>query len=81
MTDPSPTWPFQSRGLTLQQSRVLALLCDGMSNDQIADAMFLGVETIRSHLQSIYRSIRVRTRTEAILWAFSSRELPDFAAS
>ncbi|MFL5804111.1 MAG: LuxR C-terminal-related transcriptional regulator [Roseiflexaceae bacterium] len=52
--------------LSERELAVLRLLARGLSNQAIADALVVGVNTIRTHLQHIYRKLDVRTRTEAI---------------
>ncbi len=75
MTDGASTWPFASDGLTARQSTILVLLASGKSNQQIADSLVLGIETVRSHLKSIYTTLDVHTRAEAIVWALRSGQL------
>jgi two-component system nitrate/nitrite response regulator NarL len=47
------------------QLQVLRLLCLGRTNKEIAAALGLSANTIRNHLAVIFRSLDVRTRTEA----------------
>jgi DNA-binding NarL/FixJ family response regulator len=50
--------------LTRREIEVLPLLQRGDSNAQIALALGVGVETIRTHARNIYRKLGVRTRRE-----------------
>lgn len=59
-------WPFADLGLTMRESEVLALLTQGLSNPSIAEGLFVGVETVRSHLKNVYAKLGVHTRGEAI---------------
>lgn len=63
--DRSYRWPFDDLGLSARESEVLALLSEGLSNQQIADALYLNVETVRSHLKQVYSKLGVHTRTQA----------------
>lgn len=63
--DRSYRWPFDDLGLSARESEVLALLSEGLSNQQIADGLYLNVETVRSHLKQIYSKLGVHTRTQA----------------
>ncbi|MCU1504085.1 MAG: LuxR family transcriptional regulator [Ilumatobacteraceae bacterium] len=63
--DRSYRWPFDDLGLSSRESEVLALLAEGLSNQQIADGLYLNVETVRSHLKQIYSKLGVHTRTQA----------------
>jgi DNA-binding NarL/FixJ family response regulator len=50
--------------LTSREGEVLALLQEGRSNAEIALALQVGVETVRTHARNIYRKLGVRTRRE-----------------
>lgn len=50
--------------LTPREAEVLDLLRDNRSNAEIALALHVGIETIRTHRRNIYRKLGVRTRRE-----------------
>jgi DNA-binding NarL/FixJ family response regulator len=50
--------------LTPREADVLELLQQGQSNAQIAMALSVGVETVRTHARNIYRKLGVKTRRE-----------------
>jgi DNA-binding NarL/FixJ family response regulator len=50
--------------LTQREAEVLALLQQGRSNSQIALALQVGVETVRTHARNIYRKLGVSSRRE-----------------
>lgn len=52
--------------LTPREWEVLDLLCQGMSTDAVADALVLSAETVRSHIKSLTRKLRVSSRREAV---------------
>ncbi len=56
--------PTGSQLLTSREADVLPLLQQGRSNAQIALALHVGVETVRSHARSIYRKLGVSSRRE-----------------
>jgi DNA-binding NarL/FixJ family response regulator len=56
--------PTPSALLTRREVEVLPLLQRGDSNAQIALALGVGVETVRTHARNIYRKLGVRTRRE-----------------
>jgi DNA-binding NarL/FixJ family response regulator len=61
----SATTPAQaSHLLTAREAEVLPLLQQGSSNAQIAAALGVGVETVRSHARNIYRKLGVSSRRE-----------------
>ncbi|HEV2605094.1 MAG TPA: response regulator transcription factor [Microvirga sp.] len=57
-----PRW-----GLTPRQHEVLALLMQGKSNQQIAEALGLSPNTVKVHLVTIFKILGVSSRTEALL--------------
>lgn len=50
--------------LTAREADVLELLQSGRSNGEIAAALHVGIETVRTHARRIYRKLGVRTRRE-----------------
>lgn len=62
-------WPARANGLSERESQVLALLITGRRNIEIAEALFLSPDTVKSHLRSVFRKIGVRNRTEAVAFA------------
>ncbi len=50
--------------LTPREADVLAHLQDGESNAEIAQALHVGIETVRTHRRNIYRKLGVSTRRE-----------------
>jgi two-component system, NarL family, response regulator LiaR len=57
--------PVRSR-LTPREWEVLDLLCAGQSTDDIADALVLSSETVRSHIKNVLRKLGVRSRQAAV---------------
>jgi DNA-binding NarL/FixJ family response regulator len=60
--------------LTSREREVLDLMAEGLLYKEAADRMGLSVDTIRAHLRNIYKKLRVRNRTEAILKVTDSRQ-------
>ena len=60
--------------LTEQQSRVLALLAEGLLNKQIADRLSIQERTVKAHVTAIFEKLGVRNRTQASM-ALRSLEL------
>lgn len=55
----------RSDQLSHREREVLALLCTGATNREIAAAMHVGTETVKKHAGALYRKLGVRNRTEA----------------
>lgn len=52
--------------ITVREAEVLQLLTKGRSYKQIADELFLSTNTIRKHVENIYRKLHINTKVEAI---------------
>lgn len=55
--------------LSLREQEVLALLCEGLSNKQIAQELYLSVRTVENHLSNLYAKLEINSRTEAAVLA------------
>ncbi len=51
--------------LTPRQREILELVCEGLSNAQIAERLFLTESTIKQHLYAAYKLLNVRNRIQA----------------
>jgi DNA-binding NarL/FixJ family response regulator len=51
--------------LSHRERQVLTLVCDGRTNAEIAEALFLAESTIKSHMASIFTKLGVHSRKEA----------------
>ncbi|MGH1364493.1 MAG: helix-turn-helix domain-containing protein [Calditrichia bacterium] len=58
--------------LSKREHEILLLLAEGYSNQQIADKLFISLNTTKTHLKNIYQKLEARRRTEAL---FRAREL------
>jgi DNA-binding CsgD family transcriptional regulator len=52
--------------LTPRQVQVLKLLAQGRSTVDIADGLHLSIETVRNHVRSVLKALRVHSRVEAL---------------
>ncbi len=52
--------------LTAREREVLQCLADGLSNQQIANRLFISLRTVKFHTGKIFAKLGVRTRTQAI---------------
>lgn len=58
--------------LTPTEFQVLRLIGQGKSNDEIAEAMFISKNTVRSHIKSIYAKLDTHSRLQLALYAINS---------
>ncbi len=68
LSPPAPSPP--PAGLTAREAEVLALIAQGLGNADIAGALFIGETTVKTHINNLFAKINVRTRPEAIRYAY-----------
>jgi DNA-binding NarL/FixJ family response regulator len=66
---PASTHVISFEDLTEREQEVLELVCQGLSNKQIAQRLYLSVRTIENHLRRIYQKLGIGSRTEAVVLA------------
>lgn len=71
-------WPGRSEGLSERESEILALITQGKTNSEIAEIVYLSMNTIKSYVRSAYRKIGVSNRVEAVLWGVDHGFKPDY---
>ena len=60
-SSPSLVTPLSDREL-----EILRLIAEGHSNQEIADRLYVGVSTVKKHINHIYDKLDVKSRTEAV---------------
>ena len=76
--------PVEARPLELVTEREMEVLkkaAKGMSNKDIAEALFISVRTVQAHMRSIFNKLGVGSRSEAVLYGlkrgwFALEDLP-----
>src|SRR5574344_669758 len=72
-TKPQQDLPFCSdepiETLTLRERDVLTLVAKGANNQTIADKLFVKEVTVKTHLNNIFKKLKVSNRTQAVLLA------------
>ena len=64
-----PTQDFENpyeQLLTEREKEVLDLLAKGRSYKQIANELYISMETVKSHCHNIYDKLHVKSRAEAV---------------
>lgn len=55
------------KALTAREQEILELLVQGYRYREIAEALFVSLDTVRTHIRHIYEKLHVRSRTEAAM--------------
>jgi len=55
-----------SLGMSRRELEVLELMAEGLSNQQIADRIFVSLNTVKTHSSKIFEKLDVQRRTQAI---------------
>ena len=66
--DESPDYKLSSR-----EKEVITLLASGNNYQQIADQLFISVDTVRHHIKNIYKKLHVHTQSEAVAKAIRKK--------
>jgi two-component system nitrate/nitrite response regulator NarL len=56
--------------LTDREEQVVALVCEGLRNKQIAERLFISDTTVRHHLTSIFSKLGLSDRLELVIYAY-----------
>jgi len=63
-------------GISKRQQEVLNLMSKGMSNQEIADTLFVSVNTIKTHSSNLFQKLDVSRRAQAVKRAKELRLIP-----
>ena len=70
-------WPGHDAGLSPREAEVLALICQGLTNQDIIERAYITINTLKTHIRSLYRKIDVTTRSQAVRWGLERGFGPD----
>lgn len=63
------TTELRHQELTKREREVLALIGEGKTNREIADVLFIGLKTVKTHVSNILGKLQVSDRTQAAIYA------------
>jgi DNA-binding NarL/FixJ family response regulator len=75
--DGAGDWPGRAAGLSPREAEIMALITQGLSNQEIADRAYLSINSVKTYIRSAYRKIGVVNRTQAVLWGVKNDFRPD----
>jgi two-component system, NarL family, response regulator LiaR len=79
--DAAGEWPGRDLGLSARESEVLALITQGLSNQEIAERTYLSINSVKTYIRSTYRKIEVSRRSQAVGWGMRHGFDPDRSRS
>ncbi|AZZ43003.1 response regulator transcription factor [Acidipropionibacterium jensenii] len=69
-TNTEPVFRSQEEGreLSAREAQMLALICEGATNDEIASICYLTINSVKAYIRNAYRKIGVGRRSQTIVW-------------
>ncbi len=62
---------LQNCSLTDRETEILNLIAKGLSNAQISEALFISLNTVKTHVKNIFQKLEVEDRTQAVMTALN----------
>ncbi|MGH9172826.1 MAG: response regulator [Vicinamibacterales bacterium] len=69
MSDDPASRPQSSMILSVREVEVLDCVTQGLSNREVADALYITEQTVKNHMTSVLRKLNVEDRVQAVLFA------------
>ncbi|AXH98053.1 DNA-binding response regulator [Ornithinimicrobium avium] len=70
-------WPGRAEGLSAREAEVVALITQGLSNEEIARGAYLSINTVKTYIRNAYRKMGVTRRSQAVRWGVQHGMVPD----
>jgi DNA-binding NarL/FixJ family response regulator len=74
---PESAWPGKEFGLTAREAEIIALITQGLSNQEIAERSYLSINSVKTYIRTAYRKIGIERRAQAVLWGIKHGFEPD----
>ena len=65
--------PESPSNLTTREKEILLLISKGLTNEGMADKLFISPQTVRSHIKNIYDKLQVHSRAQVVMKAFKDK--------
>ena len=74
-------WPGRAHGLSAREAEVIALITQGLANEEIAARTYLSINSVKTYIRTAYRKMGVDSRSRAVLWGIDHGFRPDNIAA
>jgi|SRR5690606_20194925 len=64
--------PILHDQLTNREFEILLLIAEGKTNQEIAEELFIGLKTVKTHVSNILSKLEIQDRTQAAIYAFKN---------
>ncbi len=65
------------RGISRREEEIIRLVCRGMTNKEIQEALFISLDTVKRHMTHIFRKLGVRNRAELVALSLKGKPSSD----
>jgi LuxR family maltose regulon positive regulatory protein len=55
---------FSKYDISKREQELIYLICKGKSNKEIGDALYISLQTVKHHIHSIYRKLKIKNRVQ-----------------
>ena len=68
-TPPLAVFDVDADDLSARERDVLELIAAGLSNQEIAERLYVSINSVKTYIRAAYRKIGVERRSQAVVWA------------
>ncbi len=61
-------WPGHCYGLSRRESQIVTLIVEGLTNIEIAEYLYISINTVKAYVRTAYRKIGAESRSQAVRW-------------
>jgi DNA-binding NarL/FixJ family response regulator len=70
---PLAALPESPSQLTSREKEILGLITEGLTNEEMAEKLFISPQTVRNHIKNIYDKLKVHSRAQVVVKAFREK--------
>lgn len=66
--------PDVAASLSKREREIVTLISQGLTNQEIAQKMFLSINTVKTYIRTTYRRLGVASRSQAVIWGIRNEQ-------